>query len=346
MRALFADEDFFESRQFPIFHKIVLGLHGADLKAQLELSSSTINDKDSDGRTALSWAAARGDPLAVRELLDASADPNICAPDLRTPLHWAAQSGNAECLQLLIRSNAIVNCVDFWARTPLIYAACNHDNPEALRVLIDAGADLNSQDCRERTALGYAAKHNHAGNVNILLDRGADPDLADNWGFTPLFEVLKPTHHASLEILRRYTRSHGGRTIKRQTILHLLAAGGDAQTVKFFENDDFNDVGVVEEDENKTTAEVLMEKRVDKPEGFEEAFRSLVECSRAAGLSCVDPKRSEDACGYLYGHKIIEPQGSQSNNTGQGRFSSDKWEESGYASGDGEFAEYVDAVEY
>jgi ankyrin repeat protein len=78
-RCMFDDEDHLESRIFPAVHKTILGLVNADLRQQLELSTSTIDSKDADGRTALSWAAAKGDADAVNILLEFGANPNVCS---------------------------------------------------------------------------------------------------------------------------------------------------------------------------------------------------------------------------------------------------------------------------
>ena len=128
MSVMFRDEDYFENRCFPIFHKIVLELSGADLETQLKLSTKSINDVDYDGRTALSWAAARGDTKAVEHLLNYGADPNIPSNEGRMPIHWAAQSNCPETLEPLLAHKADLRFLDIWKRTPLMYASCNHNN--------------------------------------------------------------------------------------------------------------------------------------------------------------------------------------------------------------------------
>ena len=55
-----------------------------------------------------------------------------------------------------------------------------------LRLLLDAGADVDARDGWGRTALAYAAAVGNAAAARVLLDAGADPDLADAAGATPL----------------------------------------------------------------------------------------------------------------------------------------------------------------
>lgn len=182
---MFNDEEYFDSRQFPPLHKIVLGLNGADLASQLELTASQINNRDADGRTALSWAAAGGDEKAVSLLLQAKANPNIGGHDGRMPLHWAAKSSNFRIVRIVLKYKANTDPRDLWNRSPIHYAACNHaapnmDDARYVGTLIAHGADINAQDCHERTALGYAAKHNHYESLECLLRNDADTSIAND----------------------------------------------------------------------------------------------------------------------------------------------------------------------
>ena len=59
------------------------------MEATLDLSTSGINNTDRSGRTALSWAAERGDKEAVSKLLHFGADPDIADILGLSPLHYA-----------------------------------------------------------------------------------------------------------------------------------------------------------------------------------------------------------------------------------------------------------------
>lgn len=74
---MFDDEEYLESRTFPILHKTVLGLSQGHLQELLHLTTSFIDNLDADGRIALSWAAAKGDGDAVRTSLEFGADRNV-----------------------------------------------------------------------------------------------------------------------------------------------------------------------------------------------------------------------------------------------------------------------------
>ena len=56
---------------------------------------------------------------------------------------------------------------------------------QVVRVLIDAGADVNRQCEHGRTALHMAAAWGHADVVRLLLEHGASPKIVDEEGMTP-----------------------------------------------------------------------------------------------------------------------------------------------------------------
>ena len=57
---------------------------------------------------------------------------------------------------------------------------------DSLEDLLSKGANPNLKDNRGRTPLHHAAFHGYADNVEALLAAGADPNARDNDGWTPL----------------------------------------------------------------------------------------------------------------------------------------------------------------
>src|SRR5262245_1880766 len=99
---MFDDEDYLESRAFPPLHKIVLGLSpSVPLRGYLELESSAIDEQDTDGYTALIWAAARGDDSAVSVLLSFGANPNLANDRQQTALFMAAQGHDPRVIKIM-----------------------------------------------------------------------------------------------------------------------------------------------------------------------------------------------------------------------------------------------------
>ncbi len=81
-------------------------------------------------------------------------------------------------------------------------AAENGDLP-ALRRLLDMPVNLDSRDSLGRTALMLATLRGHAGAVDLLLEHGADPNVADDHGVTPLQVAKNEKKAAIATALRR-----------------------------------------------------------------------------------------------------------------------------------------------
>ncbi|KFY82053.1 hypothetical protein V498_08657 [Pseudogymnoascus sp. VKM F-4517 (FW-2822)] len=72
---------------------------------------------------------------------------------------------------------------------------------ENLRVLMDLGADINLKDTAGRTPLSYAAENGHKDSMMLLLERGADVNSKDAAGRTPLSYAAENGHKDSIMLL-------------------------------------------------------------------------------------------------------------------------------------------------
>ena len=91
----------------------------------------------------LADAVQRRDKQAVQALLKKKADVNAPQSDGATALHWAAYLEDAETTALLIRAGANVNATNNYGVTPLILAATN-GNAAVINQLLKAGVDPNT----------------------------------------------------------------------------------------------------------------------------------------------------------------------------------------------------------
>lgn len=83
---------------------------------------------------------------------------------------------------------ATVNLLDGEARTPL-FEAIIESNAEAIKWLIEQGADVNHQDRNGWTPLHFAVQEKQVDTIGLLLDRGADVNLQDAYGNGPLWRA-------------------------------------------------------------------------------------------------------------------------------------------------------------
>lgn len=214
-----------------------------------------------NGVSPLFLAVQNGNASIVESLLDAGADPNTLAESGETILMTAAYTGKPEVVQLLLESGALIDArdpdfqqtalmiavregqtavVDMLLRhgtevdartrvggippylppckgtgcgsegvginrsgvphrgerhdakggmTALLYAARDGRVEEA-RLLLENGADVELAEANEITPLLMATLNNQLDVANLLLDYGANVNVDDFYGRSPLFAVI------------------------------------------------------------------------------------------------------------------------------------------------------------
>lgn len=173
-------------------HKVVLGIRCLDLGELLRLDLCPVDQLDYSGRTALHWAAAKGDATAVSELLAAGADIE-CKTRLRaeSPLIIACRTAaNPEAVRVLLAAGADVHTTDSYGQTPLCLTAGapgGRGRIEIASALLDAGANVNCQNGYARaTPLDFACVGSNYKMVKFLIGAGANVAHHDRDGSTPL----------------------------------------------------------------------------------------------------------------------------------------------------------------
>ena len=158
---------------------------------RLGAAGDRVDVRDGHGRTPLHVAAYLRQHDAMRALVKAGADPNALERDRYDIVTIAAVADDVPTLRVALElGGSAKNVTSRYDGTALIAAAhLGHD--EAVRTLIRAGAPLDHVNNLGWTALiesivlGNGGPR-HTASLNALIDAGANPNLADRSGATPL----------------------------------------------------------------------------------------------------------------------------------------------------------------
>lgn len=233
LQALFPKTDRLEQRGFSKLHQGILGLRHVNLEEELRFSSqAAINQKDADGRTALSWAAWRGDIGAVELFTKYGADVKTPSKRQIAPIHYALESGSSSVVQYLLSAGADPNHPSDEELTPLHWLIATHDRPDLVELLIGFGSALNFRDSTGATPLMTAVQHNRPRSVKKLIEHGANLEEEDEEGWTALNFAIFLNRHECLKILLEDQANCEHITSDGSSILHFAAENADLKTMQ------------------------------------------------------------------------------------------------------------------
>jgi len=203
----------------------------ATIRALLK-SRIDVNATQGDGATALHWAVHYDDLATIDLLLRAGARVNL-ANDLGvTPLYLACTNRNSAIVEKLLSAEANPNAALLNGETVLMNCARTGD-AATVKALVAAGAKVNVKEPEhDQTALMWAAAEKHPEAVRVLLDAGADfRARSKSYSQTVTSEVTQRLGREQLN----YTVVRGGSTAllfaarsgDADSVRFLLAAGAD-----------------------------------------------------------------------------------------------------------------------
>lgn len=157
---------------------------------QLLAKGTDIEARDASGSTALLVATRENQVNAARVLMDAGADVNAKDRINDSAYLYAGARGHLDILKMTLAHGADLQSTNRYGGTALIPAA-ERGHVETVQTLIEAGVAVDHVNKLGWTALLEAiilgdGGERHQQIVAHLLQAGADPNLADREGVTPL----------------------------------------------------------------------------------------------------------------------------------------------------------------
>lgn len=183
---------------------------------QLTYGDFDVNAADYDSRTAIHVAASKGSYDSIVFLIDKGADVNCVDVFGATPLFEAVRNGHDKCAELLYKHGAKLGLsrdkrfVAGWSPEKdagsLLCLVCANKDVFYLGRLLKYGLPSDSVDYDGRSGLHIAAAMGNYGVLEVLLNHGANANVIDSFGRTPLLEAVR----AQQEPCARLLHARGG----------------------------------------------------------------------------------------------------------------------------------------
>ena len=219
--------------RFGALHKAVLQLTSTTLDETLQdYSPSNVNEVDSGGRTALSWAARRRDYDAMVLLLHNQADPHKADFLSRSPVQWAIRGGSLRCVRLLLSHGVTVNKADLFNKIPL-YDIPN--DPQFIHIpndLFQQGPNVEHQSPVSASAIMIALEDHNTAFAKRLIYCYTDSHLKNQSDYTAASGAALFSIHSIIRLLLDQQADNHTNIEQHGSVLHLVIKTADIETLK------------------------------------------------------------------------------------------------------------------
>ncbi|GFS88451.1 caskin-2 [Nephila pilipes] len=176
--------------------------------------NASVNEQANKGETPLHLACQHGHVLVTNLLLKYHSNVLIRNKDHKSPLDLACEFGRYEVVKMLLQQHSNTRCRSLLTenpqdtadndRTTCLHLAARNGHVDVIRLLLNAGIDINRSTLRG-TALHEAAMHGKLDVVRMLIESGVDVNKPNSYDQT------------ALDIVRSFTTCHAEKEMK-----HLL----------------------------------------------------------------------------------------------------------------------------
>ncbi|XP_075389555.1 ankyrin repeat domain-containing protein 22 [Tenrec ecaudatus] len=152
---------------------------------------------DFNGDTPLICACRRGHLRIISFLLRRNANVNLKNQKERTCLHYAVKKRFTFFDYLLIILLMPVLLIGYF-----LMVSKTKQNENLVRMLLDAGVEVNAADCYGCTALHYACEMKNQTVIPLLLEAQADPTMKNKHGESSL-DIARRLKFSQIELMLR-----------------------------------------------------------------------------------------------------------------------------------------------
>ena len=179
--------------------------NAAQVQTLLKAGASA-NAADETGRTALTWAAKGDHVAAARTLIAAGANPDPQDNQRNNALLVTGETGSVAMLREVLKAKPDLKRTNRFGGTALIPAADRGHLDYVREILTTTKIDVNHVNnlgwtaLLEAVILGDGGK-THTEIVRLLLQHGADRNIADKHGVTPLQHAQQRGYTEMMKLL-------------------------------------------------------------------------------------------------------------------------------------------------
>ena len=185
--------DYFASAEALAAAKAMRGRRSAELD-RLIAAGLDVDHRGRRGMNLLKWALFSNCLKCFEALLEAGAGTEhfvggrytggVSQITLKPVMDLAASANDPAFLALALKHGADPDSLDVYGTKTVIFAALLNWRNENVRLLVEAGADLEATNGNGAGPLLFAVDTNNYEIACYLLDEGADPSRENKWGYS------------------------------------------------------------------------------------------------------------------------------------------------------------------